>query len=358
MPSHESESLEGSSCKRLRVSSLVDMSGDEEHDVFDLCATAAECLEELRSRGVDVALWKKMVETAFDKTSSDALNRLIERMRRQMQVHDARQAAPLAPAPDPSALPALSFHSASPAPNSPRHAVPLPAPAPGARSNSPRHDVPLPAPAPEPPLPRATSETCSTRFPEGAKRARTRLPEGDKSGITEKFRTFAFAFGRQRLLSPGGEEAIGRMKKATIVKAFWEDQGYGPESNPPLALPNYFEHRAWERAVLSNNIDLFRVALVQTPVQMAPTLVAKLELEPKLQPLVDWCVAWLRAAQENDPETEPRFRHLIRAYDDAKKQTPDQPAFQGRGAESLQNNCGVTMRMLQEYADGLQAIWT
>ena len=199
MPSHESESLEGSSCKRLRVSSLVDMSGDEEHDVFDLCATATVCMEDLRSRGLDVAMWKKMVETAFDKNSSDALNRLIERMRRQMQVHDARQAAPLAPAPDPSALPALSFHSASPAPNSPRHAVPLPAPAPGARSSSPRHDVPLPAPAP-----RARSgATTHSEMAVVRKRGRLRLAEADKSAITANFRTFAFAFWRQRLLTYG-----------------------------------------------------------------------------------------------------------------------------------------------------------
>ena len=148
MPSHESESLEVSSCKRLRVSSLVDMSGDEDH-LFDMCATATECLEELRSRGIDVAMWKKMFETAFDRNRLEELNRLIASMHKHIQAHDAHQAAPLAPAPDPSALPALSCHLASPAPNSPRYAVPLPAPAPGSRSNSPRHDVPLPAPAPE-----------------------------------------------------------------------------------------------------------------------------------------------------------------------------------------------------------------
>ena len=117
MPSHESESLEGSSCKRLRVSSLVDMSGDEDQ-LFEMCTTASECLEELRSRGVDVAMWKKMVETAFDRNRLEALNRLIASMQKYIQAHDARQAAPLAPSPDPSALPALSFHSASPAPNS------------------------------------------------------------------------------------------------------------------------------------------------------------------------------------------------------------------------------------------------
>ena len=66
MPSHESESLEVSSCKRMLVSSLVDMSGDEDQ-LFEMCTTATECLEELRSRGVDVAMWKKMVETAFDR---------------------------------------------------------------------------------------------------------------------------------------------------------------------------------------------------------------------------------------------------------------------------------------------------
>ncbi len=125
-------------------------------------------------------------------------------------------------------------------------------------------------------------------------------------------------------------------------------------STPPqLSLQNYFELPAWVRAMVSNDINMFHVALLQTPVKLAATLAAKLELDPKLQPLIDWCVAWLRAEQAGGKETEPKFAHLIRAYEEAKNQTPDEPAFQGRGAESLPNNCGVTMRMLQEYADGL-----
>ncbi len=142
MPSHESDSPEVSSCRRLSISSLVDISGDEEA-LFYVCATATECLEELLIRGLDVAMWKKMVETAFDRN---------------------------------------------------RQAVPLPAPAPRARSGA------------------THSETAVLR-----KRGRLRLAKADKSAITANFRTFAFAFGRQRLKTSG---KVTDVKKTALINAF------------------------------------------------------------------------------------------------------------------------------------------
>ena len=66
--------------------------------------------------------------------------------------------------------------------------------------------------------------------------------------------------------------------KTVLINACWDSQDSVEASTPPqLALQNYFELPAWVRAVVSNDINMFHVALLQNPAQLATTLAAKLE---------------------------------------------------------------------------------
>ncbi len=76
---YEFDSLENSGCKRLRISSLIDMQPDQD-DLYDLCASANSCAEDMRSKGINIANWEKMVGRAFDTESVGALNFFITSM--------------------------------------------------------------------------------------------------------------------------------------------------------------------------------------------------------------------------------------------------------------------------------------
>ena len=52
---HESGSLDISGFKRLRISSLVDMPADDTVDTYDLCASACDLVDQMRSKGIDAA---------------------------------------------------------------------------------------------------------------------------------------------------------------------------------------------------------------------------------------------------------------------------------------------------------------
>ena len=52
MPHYESGFLDNSDCKRLRISSLVDMPAEE--DTYDLCASANDLVDEMRSLDADM----------------------------------------------------------------------------------------------------------------------------------------------------------------------------------------------------------------------------------------------------------------------------------------------------------------
>ncbi len=115
------------------------------------------------------------------------------------------------------------------------------------------------------------------------RKRRNRLPVVDKSEIIDQLRTFAFAFGRERL-ETSGTAAVVKIKKAAVIKAFWDSQPSVEASTPRLTLANYFDLHAWAQAVQSNDLNLFNVALLQTPVQLAPTLTAKLAIDPSYSP--------------------------------------------------------------------------
>jgi hypothetical protein len=62
-----------------------------EKDKYDLCASASDLVDEMRSKGLDTAIWTKMLETAFLNDDVDALNKVIVRLRAKLTAHDIRQ---------------------------------------------------------------------------------------------------------------------------------------------------------------------------------------------------------------------------------------------------------------------------
>ena len=111
-----SGSPDNSDCKRLRISSLIDM--PEEEDIFDLYHSGTKLLNEMRSRSMDTEHWSHMLRTAFGKADVGALNKVIGHLQKALAAHTA------GPAAADSAEPAV--------PSPPVHVVPAPAP----RANS------------------------------------------------------------------------------------------------------------------------------------------------------------------------------------------------------------------------------
>jgi hypothetical protein len=102
-------SPDNSDCKRLRISSLIDM--PEEKDIFesfDLYESGTKLLDEMRSCGMDTANRNKMLDKAFDMENVGALKRVIGLLQDSLAAHTA---GPVAAVPSP-----------------PVHDVPAPAP--------------------------------------------------------------------------------------------------------------------------------------------------------------------------------------------------------------------------------------
>jgi hypothetical protein len=114
--------------ERLRISSLVDMSAEEE-DMYDVCATASDLVDAMRLRFMETQTWLLMIHIAFTNTNVAALNKIIGLMREKIQNYDANQGGPapaappslLVPAPAPTANAAPAVNSVDPAASLPFH---------------------------------------------------------------------------------------------------------------------------------------------------------------------------------------------------------------------------------------------
>ena len=80
-----SGSPDNSDCKRLRISSLIDM--PEEEDIFDLYNSGTKLLNEMRSCGMDTANSNKMLDKAFDMDNVGALKKVIGLLRENLADH-------------------------------------------------------------------------------------------------------------------------------------------------------------------------------------------------------------------------------------------------------------------------------
>ena len=87
MPHHASGSLDNSGCKRLRISSLVDMPEEENNaieDISEICvlyASGISLLEEMSIRCIATEHWSNMLKAAFDAKAVGTLNTVIRLLR-------------------------------------------------------------------------------------------------------------------------------------------------------------------------------------------------------------------------------------------------------------------------------------
>ncbi len=86
-----SGSPDNSHCKRLRISSLIDM--PEEEDIYDLYPSGIRLLHEMRSRSMDTEHWSHLLRTAFDAKDVGALNKVIGHLQKDLAAHPAGPAA-------------------------------------------------------------------------------------------------------------------------------------------------------------------------------------------------------------------------------------------------------------------------
>ena len=155
MPHHEihaSGSLDNSGCKRLRISSLVDM--PEEENIYVLYNSSVKLLEEMGRCGMDTTNRTKMLDKAFDKEDVGALKTVIELLRDTLAAHPGGPAAATAAVPNAhvpaSAPPANSAPAVHPPPP-----APLPLPLAAAHSSGRAHSHSLDSLPPRTKRPRA-----------------------------------------------------------------------------------------------------------------------------------------------------------------------------------------------------------
>ncbi len=93
MPHHASGSLDNSGCKRLRISSLVDMPEEEDNaiqDISEICvlhASGIALLDEMSIRCIATEHWSNMLKTAFDAKAVGTLNTVIRLLRERLAAH-------------------------------------------------------------------------------------------------------------------------------------------------------------------------------------------------------------------------------------------------------------------------------
>ena len=296
MPHHEihaSGSLDNSGCKRLRISSLVDM--PEEENIYVLYNSGIKLLDEMRACGMDTTNRNKMLDRAFNDNvdAMGALKTVIELLQSTLAAHPGGPAAATAAVPN-AHVPA----SAPPANSAPAEHPPPPAP------------IPLPLNAA---LPSGRAHSASLEpLPPPAKRARTRRPQRDVReaafDFLHEFSTFTVQYGINHVKS-GGQLPL--LLNRTMFDAFKARYQMDAEAQ----VHHYFDRHAWEAAVKAEDISLFRAQRRKSPVQEAATIEAKLELCPNLRPLVDWCAAWL----QNQPKEKRRWCNLLSAFQEDLK---------------------------------------
>ena len=288
-----SGSPDNSVCKRLRISSLIDM--PEEEDIFDLYPSGIVLLNQMRSRSMDTDDWSHLLRTAFDEKDVRALNKVIGHLRNALAAHTAGPAAAV--------------------PSPPVHDVPAPAP----RANSAPPVDPVIRP---PPKRRRRAVQSVARCSHGS--------NGEpQEAFLEIFSRFAFEYGREQFQRDG---TVHLISNANIFAAFRQsDPSYAEEHpSPPFFIPKkidpYFSRSAWEAAVQKDDASLFLAKRQLTPVQLASTIQEKMDLRPDIRPCIDWCVAWLRSK----PSSWRKSSMLAIAYEEAfiNKHVPSLPARQ------------------------------
>jgi hypothetical protein len=320
-----SGSPDNSDCKRVRISSLIDMPGETANfECFDLFESGSQLLDAMRSCGMDTANRNKMLNVAFDMKNVGALKRVIELLQESLADHPAGPAAAV--------------------PSPPVHDVPAPAP----RANSAPPVDPVIRP---PPKRRRRAVQSVARCSHGS--------NGEpQEAFLEIFSRFAFEYGREQFQRDGHVHLISN---SNIFAAFRASHPSYAEDHPspPFFIPKkidpYFSRSAWLAAVLQDDASLFLAKRQLTPVQLASTIQEKMDLRPDIRPCIDWCVAWLRS----QPDSWRRSSKLANAYEEARKQA--EAEVRGTNAKpsspfdikypSLLSGCNLSFHMLLKYAE-------
>ena len=61
----------------------------------------------------------------------------------------------------------------------------------------------------------------------------------------------------------------------------------------PKKMNPYFDRKKWKAAVVADNISLYPAERPKTEVQKAATLEEKMQINPLIHPVVEWCLAWI-----------------------------------------------------------------
>ena len=194
-----------SDCKRLRISSLIDMPEEKDNfECFDLYESGTKLLDAMRSCGMDTANRNKMLNQAFDMQNVGALKRVIELLQESLADHPAGPAAAV--------------------PSPPVHVVPAPAP----RANSP------------PPVDREIQPQPKRRKRGGKSVTQSsHSPDGEpQEAFLETFTKFAFEYGREQFQRNGNVHLISNDMIFAAFRASDPSYAEVPEMAPPFLFQN------------------------------------------------------------------------------------------------------------------------
>jgi hypothetical protein len=98
-----------------------------------------------------------------------------------------------------------------------------------------------------------------------------------------------------------------------------------PEEDLPNTIHACFQWESLSKAVMANDMTLLTMQRQRAPTRDAPTIQEKLLLKPELEPVVDWCMAWIRETRR--AVVTPTHKAMLRAWEDEKAKDPANPFF-------------------------------
>ncbi len=105
---------------------------------------------------------------------------------------------------------------------------------------------------------------------------------------------------------------------------------------------------------MADDIDLLPLQRQRPPMRDVKTMQEKLSLRPDLEPVVDWCMAWLREARR--AVKKPTHKAMLQAWEDDKANNPTDPFFYGLlTPKYAQDQCAVHWKHFLDYEKTLNA---
>ena len=308
---------ETGACNRLRIACLVDMSDEESDalDLEDLLASADEYLAQLCQRGLPDATMREAVGMAYRAENVAKLKKLVAILEKKIRTHDS---APGPAATSVAALrPGISTGSSAAVPT--KRKADGPPPAGCTLCTGPRAAGHRPAAS----LERALGEPAPL------------------SPAMAALREFAFTKGRELFLAG---KLRDKVSCASVIAAFEQQH---PDLQLEGAVKSKFIRDEWIAAVTNNDISLFTLRRPRGRVVEAITLAEKMAVLPRLVPMVEWVMQWIR--HERAARRTPDRIQLYAAWDRERAEHPATPPFNGLHPRTAGNNYGVSWQMYSDY---------